>query len=288
MMNTLLPGDIILVSKIHYGSRYTNENDKIERYVSASHVRFNDIMVFNYPEGDTIYAANPRINYHTQKGTKGRSKAIQDTVNLGPLTYINVMNRTPYIKRVKGLPGETFQLLNDTVFINGTHRAELPTAIRNPRPPDFLAKQKARQKNNKKKIKADKPPYKWEFPHDHKIKWWPRYFGPVYIPQKGATINLSIDSISIYQRIIEVYEKNELIIDGNKFYINGQLRNTYTFQQDYYFVLGDNRKSSIDSRYWGFVPEDHVIGKATIVLFSYNNAKDAFKVRWSRLFKRLK
>jgi signal peptidase I len=109
------------------------------------------------------------------------------------------------------------------------------------------------------------------------------YFGPIWIPAKGATLTLTADNYALYERAIRVYEGNTLEARGGQFFINGKATNQYTFKMNYYWMMGDNRHGSQDSRYWGFVPEDHVVGEAWLIWMSWNNG-----LRWKRLFKTIK
>ncbi|MEN9444476.1 MAG: hypothetical protein RIS47_1366, partial [Bacteroidota bacterium] len=124
------------------------------------------------------------------------------------------------------------------------------------------------------------------FPHNT-LDWSPDQFGPIVIPEKGATIKLSEVNIKLYERIIEVYEHNELTaFDDGTFAINGKKTEAYTFQMNYYFAIGDNWNNSFDSRYWGFVPEDHIIGRAFLVWFSAEPDEHNLRaIRWERLFR---
>jgi len=127
------------------------------------------------------------------------------------------------------------------------------------------------------------------FPQDPKFKWNVDNFGPLWIPKKGVTISLSLANLPLYRRIIDVYEENELQVKGEVIYINGSPATTYTFKMDYYWMMGDNRYNSADSRYWGFVPEDHVVGKASIVWLSLAENKSFLsKIRWNRFFMSVK
>jgi signal peptidase I len=121
------------------------------------------------------------------------------------------------------------------------------------------------------------------FPYDTaNFNWSEDNFGPIWIPKKGASIELNAKNISLYKRVIQVYENNEWQERDGKIYINGQEASSYTFKMDYFWMMGDNRHNSQDSRFWGFVPEDHVVGKATLIWFSWQNGP-----RWSRIFKRI-
>jgi signal peptidase I len=123
------------------------------------------------------------------------------------------------------------------------------------------------------------------FPHVSSLGWNIDNFGPIYIPKKGATIKLDVKILPFYKRIIEEYEKNNLKIQGNNIVINGKVSTTYTFKQDYYWMMGDNRQNSLDARFWGYVPFDHVIGKPVFIWFSWDkNGSGINKVRWNRVF----
>lgn len=127
------------------------------------------------------------------------------------------------------------------------------------------------------------------FPYDEQRAWNEDNFGPLWIPEKGATVQLDIDNICLYERIIDVFEENDLQIKDNKIFINGEESDSYTFKMNYYWAMGDNRHNSADSRYWGFVPEDHVVGKPKIVWLSVNSEQSGLsRVRFNRFLKRIK
>ncbi|WP_075343094.1 signal peptidase I [Tenacibaculum agarivorans] len=121
------------------------------------------------------------------------------------------------------------------------------------------------------------------FPHNPMYPWSVDNFGPIYIPKKGATVELNAKTIPFYKRIIQEYEQNELTFFGDDIYINGKKVNSYTFKQDYFWMMGDNRQNSLDARAWGYVPFNHVIGTPVMVWFSYD--KDTRKIRWDRMFR---
>ena len=122
------------------------------------------------------------------------------------------------------------------------------------------------------------------YPVNANTGWTRDNYGPVWIPAKGKSIKLTMDNIAVYERPIRVYEGNELEVKNGKIYINGKESTEYTFKMDYYWMMGDNRHNSLDSRYWGFVPEDHVVGKPIFIWLSINPESIGQKIRWSRLF----
>jgi signal peptidase I len=147
----------------------------------------------------------------------------------------------------------------------------------------------------KNTVKLPKDYFLTDFIFDHRPDLFPYYddstgkdwsadnYGPLWIPKKNATIQLTPDNLIRYQRCIEIYEGNKFENKGGKYFINGIATTSYTFKMDYYWLMGDNRHHSLDSRYWGFVPEDHVVGKASLIWFSYENGP-----RWNRLFRWIK
>ena len=121
------------------------------------------------------------------------------------------------------------------------------------------------------------------FPNDSAYKWTQDNFGPMWIPAKGATVTLTMENLPLYRRIIEQYEGHTLATEGERIIIDGEPTTQYTFAMDYYWMMGDNRHNSADSRFWGFVPEDHIVGKASFIAFS----KGEDGIRWNRLFKKI-
>jgi signal peptidase I len=124
------------------------------------------------------------------------------------------------------------------------------------------------------------------YPQNGGYHWTRDNYGPIWIPKKGESINLTLENLPIYERPIRVYEGNELAVRDGKIYINGKEANSYTFKLDYYWMMGDNRHNSADSRYWGFVPEDHIVGKPIFIWWSSDPDRSGFAgIRWNRLFR---
>jgi signal peptidase I len=310
MEKSLLVGDFLFVSKIHYGARTPmtplafpfahqempliggkaySEWIKLPYYrlPGFSKIKNNDIVVFNYPMEDD----RP------------------------------IDKQTHYIKRCMGIPGDTLEIKNQEVFINGKPAAmpeegmfiyeimtdgsplnsmTLSKMGINDGGPGFMPGQyryflthemaeKIKSFANVKSVtRIVQPEGLYEdfiFPHDPKLPWNLDNYGPVYIPKKGSTIKLDSMNIALYRRAITKYENNELKEEGGKFFINGKETGEYTFKQDYFWMMGDNRHNSADSRFWGFVPEDHIVGKAVFIWMSWEkNGSFLTKIRWKRLF----
>ncbi|PQJ74850.1 signal peptidase I [Polaribacter gangjinensis] len=137
--------------------------------------------------------------------------------------------------------------------------------------------------------KINHAPDKAIFPHVEKLQWSQDNFGPIYIPKAGATVKLDAESLPFYEQIIKNYENNDLVVNGDDIFINGKKATTYTFKQDYFWLVGDNRHNSLDARYWGYVPFDHVLGKPVMVWFSWDANAPSFvakikSIRWDRMF----
>ncbi len=347
MEKSLLRGDFLFVSKIAYGPKVPNtplsfpfvhhtmplskDRKSFLEWIKLPYYRFpgfskverGDAMVFNYPEGDTVstvYQSN--ISYYRLVKEVGRSNVWKNPRKFGNIIYRPVDKRENYIKRCVGIPGDTLEIINQDIFINGKkadfpeggqfkYRVYAPKGIgeRTRDEADIsledyniwkqtyelpLTEESAQLLHDRPLIKKVERVVKdrgvWNqdlFPFDSLYPWNIDNFGPIYIPQKGVTIDLDMNNISIYSRLINVYENNDLEIKGDKIYINGEIVDNYTFQMDYYWLMGDNRHNSADSRFWGFVPEDHVVGKASFVWLSLDPDKPLFggKIRWKKLFR---
>ncbi|MEE9362532.1 MAG: signal peptidase I [Cellulophaga sp.] len=322
---TLLVGDFLFVSKFHYGARlpmtaiaapmvhdtlpllktrsYTNWPQlPYLRLPGIQKIKKNDIIVYNWP-ADTVEKFFTRPNRKILKPVDKKSN---------------------YVKRCVGTPGDSLEIKDGYLFINGNRlqlsanaQPQYSYTIETKRSltPRYMYKNYdvtssfGRVATNKyvfrsltetaaahiekdantikvTKILAPKGQAQTDtFPHSSNYKWNQDNFGPIYIPKKGTTIELNKTNLPLYKRIIEVYEHNELNIEDGKIQVNGKSVSTYTFKQNYYWGMGDNRSNSEDCRNWGYIPENHIIGKAVFIWFSWDShAKGINKIRWSRLF----
>ena len=388
---TLLTGDYLLVSKLAYGPRipqtpltmpmtqHTLPIINCKSYLEYPHwdyrrvkglgnVEVNDIVVFNYPAGDTVALAQQNQDYYRlayQIGDQLLGTQTADTTSIFPQTivipatasllpetsyeeqqriYNNVYaagaaymrqhpeefgeitsrptdRRENYVKRCVGLPGQTLQIKNDTVYLDGkpnpepenvqyayevTFKQDLPDELK--RELGITEEDLYAQRNGntvwmplthkvRKQLEARKdivasiaravPDAGWLYPQNMAKDWTTANYGPLWIPKKGETLRLTLANLPIYERPIRVYEGNSLEVRGGKIYINGKAADSYTFKMDYYWMQGDNRDNSADSRYWGFVPEDHIVGKPLFIWISLDPDYGLFdgKMRWSRFFK---
>lgn len=335
MEKTLLVHDFLFVNKLSYGPRvpmtplavpFTMSTIPILNIKSYSDwpkfgyhrlpgfgdIKRSDVVVFNFPEGDTVLKEEPEMDYYVKVRRYGR-QYVKDNYTIVTRPVDREEN---YIKRCVGIAGDTLQVINGFVYINGEREKVPPhsqkyylvqtdgsvfnpnrlndlkiapaigmdpttsTYVFNLTPGDSVALSKFTMvKGISRRLAGGIDPS--VFPHDTAhFKWNADFYGPIYIPKKGATVHIDTANIALYERLIRVYEKNELEIKNGVIYINGKPADHYTFKMNYYWMMGDNRDNSLDSRYWGFVPEDHVVGEAWFIWMSYGD----HGIRWSRIF----
>jgi signal peptidase I len=297
------------------------------RFAGLGNVERNDAVVFNYPAGDTLsdrFQSN--VSYYSLINEYGRERVWNDKRNFGNIIARPVDKRENYIKRCVGLPGDTINIIGSELFVNGKpseaegiiqHKFLVKTdgtAI-NPRvldkhnitevrrgngPDEFVfwisqqvAGEVSKLANVRSVAKITEPAGVWNpevFPNSELYPWNVDNFGPLVVPRAGQTVALNMTTLPLYERIIKAYEGNELSLEGDKIFINGVETDTYTFKMDYYWMMGDNRHNSADSRIWGFVPNDHVVGKAVFVWLSLDPNKGLFggKVRFSKSMRLVK
>lgn len=286
------------------------------RLPKISVVQRNDPFVFNWPVGDSVYLSSDRS--WTAHQVQSIPQAAMETKG-SSLRVRPVDKKDHYIKRCVGIPNDIIELKDRQLYVNGIPALN-PTHLQygyllkgNSSMDSQLAKFMDKIGVNMnfvnydasydlwimflegpqlEKMKSFRPnlsflPYQGPvgnvFPYDNKT-WSFDNYGPVWIPKKDTTINLNLDNLSLYTRIINVYEHNKIEVKDSIIYINDQPATTYTFKQDYYWAMGDNRHNSEDSRAWGFVPEDHVVGKPVLIWMSLKNASLKDGVNWSRIF----
>jgi signal peptidase I len=348
MEGSLMVGDFLFVSKAHYGIRtpmtvamvpllhnripYLNTESYVKkpklpyyRLKAIESIKRGSPFVFNWPVGDSVYLTKQRP--YTVNQVKLNPEIMRYDRELNRKVKNNeyivrpIDKKDHYIKRCVAIAGDTLQIINRELFING--EKQTPPAKR-----QFLYYLKKPLTINKKKLDewgvgdedaavtgrgnvvgyyldaeqvdkineasndsilfiAQRPDDPSLFPHDKKHfgKWSVDNYGPIYIPKKGTTTALSLNNLALYRRVIQVYEQNELEVRDGKIFINGQEASEYTFKQDYYWAMGDNRHNSEDSRAWGFVPHDHIVGKPLFIWFSTKNGSISNGVNWNRLFR---
>jgi len=355
MERSLLVNDFLFVSKTAYGSRVPNTPlafplvhhtfpvIKSKSYLEwikldyrrwfASPVKRNDVVVFNLPVGDTVINDEQNFGskvtyYDAIREFGGDRNRVWD--NYGDIIITRpVDKRENFIKRCVAIAGDTLEIKNGVIFINGK-MGEIPAGAETNyelktkgQPLDytmlqeeygiraeagevydmggnryviFLTKEQVAIFSKLSFVESIMPVNHFYqtgmtgvggadvFPNDTTYsKWTIDNYGPLYIPKKGTTIQLTPDIYSRYERVIRTYEGNDFYMKDGKFFVNGQATDRYTFKLDYFWLMGDNRHNSLDSRYWGFVPEDHVVGKASLIFFSWEKGP-----RWNRIFRSIK
>jgi signal peptidase I len=350
MEKTLLVGDYLFVSKVSYGSKtpntpltipfthhtlpFTASTPSYSEWIQLPYFRFpglgkvknNDIVVFNYPDGDTVALNSQNISYYRLVRTFGWEMVnTPSAVNLytgqpfGKVTWRPIDKRDNYVKRCVAIPGDILEVKNKQLYINNKPamnpemmQFSYDVAFNNSNLKktfdklDITDVQPYREGNvfqlhlnekNKAKLKESPlvtnlsesidPVGQFDydiFPNIASYAWNKDNYGPLTIPKKGVTVAIDTHSIHLYKRIIDVYENNDLEINGNQILINNKPASSYTFQQDYYFMMGDNRHNSADSRFWGFVPNDHIVGKAVFIWMSQSTNRGFPNIRFERIF----
>jgi signal peptidase I len=376
---SLLVGDYLFVSKMSYGPRkpqtplsmpltqhtmpviggksyFEWPQWEYER-VGEGKPQLNDIVVFNYPSGDTV-TVNPEFqgmdfyaiaygigaqNYYQQYGNYppldslsvlqqrtffdkiyalGREYINQNKGVFGGVTWRPVDRRENYVKRCVGLPGQTLEIKNHIIYLDGVANKEPDNVqydyivrLKRPIPDELVRELGISQEDLTSMSQTGSLPLTnvayqrlktctdivesiaydslssvadGLYPLNAYTGWTRDNYGPVWIPAKGQTVTLTLENLPIYERPIKVYEKNDLqVTSDGQILINGTPADSYTFKMDYYWMQGDNRHNSADSRYWGFVPEDHIVGKPIIIWLSTDKdrAWGDGHIRWNRLFR---
>lgn len=374
---SLLVGDFLFVSKMSYGPRVPNTplsmplaqhtlpggaKSYIEypqwpykRVKGFGDVKMNDIVVFNFPAGDTVatsdrymgadyyslcyglgegmYSKQVNMDSLSRERQKmvydlyydaGKKEILSNPQEYGKVVSRPVDRRENYVKRCVGLPGNTLEIKDCIVYIDGVAQKGpenvqfnyIVTTTGNPIPDELFRELDISMDDTKNRnqegniylmpltkkahdalltrkdliagIEMEPEAYtSGLYPLNLYTKWDRNNYGPLWIPKKGESITLTADNLPIYERPIRVYENNKVEVKDGKIYINDVQTDTYTFKMDYYWMMGDNRHNSADSRYWGFVPEDHVVGKPIVVWLSLDKDRGWFdgKIRWNRIFK---
>ncbi len=314
MEKSLLVGDFLFVSKVSYGARipmtplsfpFAHHTMPIfggksylewikvgyHRLPGFGHIKHGDCVVFNWPAENEGRPVDKKENYIKRcTGVAGDTIELRDRMiylngkkspvpEFSQSSYHVVTDGTGFseqaVQRLGLRDGEAISPFEYNLHLTEKNAADLRTF------------------GNVKKVEANTVPrgmyQDFIFPFDQRVGWNIDNFGPLWIPKKGATIKIDSSNISYYRKAIGEYEGNRLEERDGRIYINGKESNEYTFKMDYYFMMGDNRHNSADSRFWGFVPEDHIVGKAVFIWMSWDtNASFLNKIRWNRLFRPIK
>lgn len=316
------PMTIAMVPLLHNRIGFTGTESYLEkpslpyfRFPALEKINRYDNVVFNYPEGDSVVITPGR----TFSVYDLRRRGMLNQVDPNAIISRPMDKMDHYIKRTIGLPGEDLQIKEGTVYINGqaienpekaqfTYRVTSSMGAINVNTLDKIGvdindhPRAAEHYYNLSKDEVEAienlgndievtyvPPSRIGdalFPHDKELcaDWSVDDYGPIHIPAKNETVELTPANIAMYQRVINVYEGNNLEIKGDQILINGAPATEYTFKQNYFWMMGDNRHNSEDSRFWGFVPHTHVVGKPLFIWMSLKNSKLSDGIQWNRIF----
>ena len=297
-----------------------------KRLKGFGEVEEGDYVVFGFPHGDTVLVREPASDYYMYVRTYGRDYTLKHfgPVKTRPSDKkdhyvkrcvatagdtLSIVNGQVYVnsKAQEVWPGvqNSYKVVTDGNKINSVNLDKLGLNVKelwfHPGLPGYpemplTAEMLEKVKTYPNVISVEQNIDVWPadypdsdqtiFPFSSDFKWTRDNFGPLWIPEKGATVELTLENLPLYERIITAYEGNTLEVKDGRIFINSEEAHSYTFSQDYYFMMGDNRHNSLDSRYWGFVPEDHIVGKPALIWLSIDgNRKFPNNIRWRRFFK---
>lgn len=344
MEGSLNVGDFLFVSKTSYGMRMPmtvamlpllhnripilNRESYLKkpslaykRLPAIREIKRNSPFVFNWPVGDSVYVTAKRpysvAQVNLEKGHAASDAELRSKMAKKAFITRPIDKKDHYIKRCVALPGDSLQIINRQIYINGSpsenpehmqfqYKVKLPSGINTSKLKEwgldskydrwqlgyFMDNKQAEQLKSLGQgvvveHKVNQPEPGRLFPQDAKRYpgWTVDNYGPIWIPKKGETIQLTPANMSMYRRTIDVYEDNDLEVNNGNVRINGETVTSYTFKQDYYWAMGDNRHNSEDSRMWGFVPEDHIVGKPLFIWFSTKDGNIRNGINWDRIFK---